>query len=95
MGPLKLTPLGFQQIGAIALADAIGLTVPAGANVAVLTALAAAVAWRDDGTAPTAAIGNQIAAGATLEYYGNLNAIQFILVTGSPTLNVSYYKIAG
>lgn len=96
MGPLRLAPLGFQQIDATTLAAATHLTVPVGANVAVLTALGAAVNWRDDGTAPTASVGNQLPASAPpYEYYSRLSAIQFILATGSPTLNVSYYKIAG
>lgn len=99
MGPLRLTPLGFQTISAATLAAATSLTVPSGANVAVIsvTGAGAGVSWRDDGTAPTASVGQIILATASVpfEYYSNLSAIQFILSAASPVLNVSYYKIAG
>lgn len=95
MGPLKLVPLGYQQIGASALANATALTVPAGANVAYVSVDTAPVRWRDDGTAPTASIGMQIVAAGVLEYWGDLGMIEFILASGSPVLNVSYYRIAG
>jgi hypothetical protein len=95
MGPLKLAPVGFQQLDATALSASVGLTVPAGAQVAILAPVTAAVSWRDDGTAPTATGGMQIAAGTYYEYWGNLSAIRFIASTGSPVLNVSFYKIAG
>jgi hypothetical protein len=29
------------------------------------------------------------------EYWGTLSAIQFIAISGSPVLDVSYYSIAG
>jgi hypothetical protein len=95
MGPLKLAPVGFQQLDATALASSHGLTVPADAQVAVLAPVTAAVSWRDDGTAPTPTGGMQIAAGTYYEYWGNLSAIRLIASTGSPVLNVSFYKIAG
>lgn len=95
MQNLKLVPMGYQQIGAAALAAAQLLTVPAGANVALIGVDTAPVRWRDDGTAPTATVGMQIAIGGTLEYWGNLANIQFILASGAPVLNVSYYKAVG
>jgi hypothetical protein len=87
------TPLGYQQISAATLATATALTVPTGATVAVVQPDTAAVRWRDDGTAPTGAIGMQILAGATVAFGGaSLTAVKFILTTGgSPVLNVSYY----
>lgn len=95
MGPLKLAPLGFQQLTATILGSAASLTPPAGSQVALLAPVTAAVSFRDDGVAPTPTGGIQIAAGTYFEYWGNLAAIQFIASTGSPILNVSYYKIAG
>ena len=80
-------PLGFQQI--TALSSATGLTVPAGACYAVVQAVTASVFWRDDGTAPTSAIGMTIASGGELDYAGDLTKIQFISATGG--INVSYY----
>jgi hypothetical protein len=51
-----------------------------------------AVRWRDDGTSPTAAVGNPVQAGAQLVYSGALSAIQFIQQAASATLDVSYYQ---
>lgn len=82
-------PLGYVQL--TSLTSAIGLTPPAAADAAMITVEVASVRWRDDGTAPTAAIGMLLTAGQTFTYYGNLSAIQFIAVSGSPTVNVSYY----
>jgi hypothetical protein len=50
----------------------------------------AAVRWRDDGTAPTAAIGMYLGQ-AELDYAGDIYTIQFVLSTGSPILDVSLY----
>jgi hypothetical protein len=65
-------------------------------DFAIMKALTQNVAWRDDGTAPTASIGMIIqTADPLFEYYGDLLAIQFIYVVSGAILNVSYYKIAG
>jgi hypothetical protein len=89
----QFAALGYQQI---TLSGASGLTVPAGANFAIIAADVAAVRWRDDGSAPTASVGMFLSnTGDALEYSGPLAKIQFIPVTGSPVLNVSYYRIAG
>ena len=79
--------LGFQQLTNQAAAS--GLTPPAGATLAVIVS-AASFTWRDDGTAPTAAIGMVWPANVPLYYGGPLGAIQVIQATG--TINVSYYK---
>ena len=52
----------------------------------------AGVRWRDDGTAPTASVGMILSSGQELDYSGDLTAIQFIVQTGSPALNISYYS---
>jgi hypothetical protein len=90
------TPLGNQQISAATLATATPLTIPAGATVALVSVDTAAVRWRDDGTAPTAAIGTQLIGTATTtaeRAFGGASmvAVKFILVSGSPVLNISYY----
>jgi hypothetical protein len=82
-------PLGYQQI--TSLASAANLTPPAGATAALITVETASVRWRDDGTAPTTSLGMLLTAGQSFTYYGNLSAIQFIAVSGSPTVNVAYY----
>ncbi|KEA07121.1 hypothetical protein [Rhizobium rhizogenes] len=90
----QFAALGYQQI--TSLSSATPLTVPAGANFAVVAADTAAVRWRDDGAAPTASVGMHLSnTGEPLQYSGPLSKIQFIAETGSPVLNVSYYRIAG
>lgn len=91
------TRLGYQQI--TTLTSAVGLTVPSRdvnglackPAIAIITPLTAAVRWRDDGVAPTAAIGMPLAAGTTLQYDGDLTKIQFIQNGGTAELNVTYY----
>jgi hypothetical protein len=90
------TPRGYQQITSIATAT--GLTVPVVANVIVGYAViqcegsSSVARWRDDGTAPTASVGMQLAAGQEMDYSGDLAAIQFIDGTGTSKLNVTYYS---
>jgi hypothetical protein len=89
--------LGYQQIAS--LSSATGLTVPttttgglsARPSIAMIIAETAAVRWRDDGVAPTATVGMPLAIGATLQYDGDIGAIQFIEQTAGAKLNVSYY----
>ena len=92
--PGTYIPLGYQQISAATLATATPLTIPAGAVIALVIPEAAGVRWRDDGTAPTAAIGMIQSSGQPMTFSGaaELAALQFILQSGSPILDISYYK---
>ena len=89
--------LGYQQI--TNLSSSVGLTVPqiditglsGSARIAIITAEGQAVRWRDDGVAPTASVGMPLAAGATLQYDGDLARIRFIEQTSGAKLNISYY----
>jgi hypothetical protein len=91
------TRLGYQQI--TSLSAATSLTVPTtdlnGLNcrpaIALITPETQAVRWRDDGVAPTASVGMPLAAGVTLQYDGDLKAIQFIEQSASSKLNITYY----
>jgi hypothetical protein len=49
----------------------------------------ATCSFRDDGTAPTAAIGILLTVGTNYWYTGKLSAVRFISATGH--VNVSYY----
>jgi hypothetical protein len=82
-------PKGYQQITLTGTAT--GLTVPAGATVAYCIVEVATARWRDDGTAPTTALGMLVPIGGSVTFEGKLSAVQVIAVSGSPTLNVSYY----
>lgn len=86
----NLTPRGFQQI-TTALSASTALTVPAGARLALIHADGVPVRWRDDGTAPTASVGMVIAAGETLPYNADLDAIRLIQAASGAVVNVSYY----
>jgi hypothetical protein len=103
-GPYVSQPLGYQQI--TSLAQATGLTRPGDNVICALIEVEGTfgtdfVRWRDDGVAPTTSIGMLInAAGigaspvqgaSTFWYSGDLTAIQFI-GSGSPKLNISYYR---
>ncbi len=92
-----IVPLGFCQIPAEALASAVNLstacTIPAGATMAWLQAESANVRYRDDGTAPTASIGSLVLSGNPGIFYpGTLSALQFIAASGSPVLDVAFYR---
>jgi hypothetical protein len=93
-----VVPLGYCQINATALGSAVGLSscaggIPTGATMALFGAETAEVRWRDDGVAPTATVGSLIATGNPgIFYTGTLRALQFIAATGSPLLNVSFYR---
>lgn len=99
MNAHMFVPLGYQQI--TSLGTAVGLTIPAGATHAFVNAEVANVRWRDDGTAPTASVGMLLEAeqssvpAVDLFYAGTLSQIKFIAVSGSPKLNISYYRVAG
>jgi hypothetical protein len=85
--------VGYQQI--TSLASATNLIVPTatgGAVWALICVETANVRWRDDGTAPTASVGQPVSAGQCFQYAGPLPSIQFIAQSGSPVVNVSYYR---
>ena len=85
-----LNPLGYEQITGLGPA-AKALTIPAGAQRALIQTTGQNVRWRDDGTDPTATVGMQLAAGDSLFYTGDLAAIRLIEDAASATVNVSYY----
>jgi hypothetical protein len=81
--------LGYQQIASLSSSTA--LTVPSGATLAVITPESQAIRWRDDGTAPTSAIGMPLPLFTVLSYDGDLQKIRFIEQAASAKLNISYY----
>lgn len=87
-----LTIKGYQQI--TSLAAATGLTVPSGATIAIIRPETQAVRWRDDGTSPTATVGQPLGTSDELYYDVNLAAIEFIEQSASAKLNVTYYAVA-
>jgi hypothetical protein len=96
-----VTSGGYQSSGLgqynIAPATATSLTVPLGTAGAEICVEVAGVRYRDDGMAPTASVGIPVVPASTtipacFQYFGPLNKIQFIAISGSPLVSVSYYK---
>ena len=85
-------PLGYEQVLTATLAAPTQLNKPAYTNIAYVQVEGGQVRYRDDGVDPTAAIGMLLLDGAVLEYAGDLSALTFIEESGTPKLNVSYYK---
>jgi hypothetical protein len=93
--PFNARPLGVQTALSVG-SSAVALTVPVGAQFALISVETAAVRWRDDGVAPTATTGVLLPETSATEpwtYVGTkgLQDIKFIAVTGTASLNVSYY----
>lgn len=91
----RYAPLGYCQLTSVAASTALAACaggVPATATVAQLCVEVQAVRYRDDGVAPTAAIGMPAAAGVCFPISGNLSAIRFIQVTAGAIVNVSFYR---
>lgn len=82
--------LGYEQITNVSAA--VGLTIPAGCSLILVTPQTQAVRWRDDGTNPTSTVGYPLAAGTELQYAaGQMSSLKFIEQAASSTLNVCYY----
>ena len=85
-----------QFISGATLANATSLTVPSGATFAQICVEGAGVRYRDDGTAPTVSVGIPVVPTSSsmptcFQYAGPLSAIRFIAISGTPTMEVSYY----
>lgn len=67
--------------------------IPPGATTALLQAETADVRFRDDGGAPTASTGAIVVHGTPPIFYtGTLSALRFIALSGSPLLDVLFYR---
>lgn len=88
----------------VSIVSATGLTVPTGANIAIITVegtnntAGVCARWRDDGTAPTSTVGNPLSANAVMVYQvvdssQNPLPIKLIQASGaSCAMDVAYYK---
>lgn len=90
---IRRVPCGYQQVTVTTVQF---LTVPAACNgapaLAIITAEAQAVRYRDDGVAPTATVGMPLAVGVAVEYQGTISALQFIAQTSGGIVNVLFYR---
>lgn len=86
------TPVAGAQMG-LSVSGLTSLTVPGTATTALIQIEGPNVRWRDDGPSPTTTVGFLLyGGGAPQVFAGNLAAASFIGVSGSPTMNVLYYK---
>jgi len=91
ISPSALQPAGYQQFRNISAVQA--LNPPVGASIALIQCEGVDFRWTDDGvTAPNPTVGMYLVAQTILAYTGDLNKIKFIPVSGSGTLNISYYR---
>lgn len=94
-GTQTATAQSEQFISASQLASATNLAVPPGATIAEICVETAGVRYRERGLAPTASVGMPAIATSTaplcFQYAGPLTTIKFILISGSPTMDVFYY----
>lgn len=83
--------LGFEQITGLSAVKS--LTVPAGADKALLQAESQNVRYRLDAENPTTSVGLLIISGAAqpTEIHGNLADVRLIEDAASATLNVTYF----
>jgi len=88
----NITPIASAEI-ITDLDPAVGLTVPAGANQALIQCTGQAVRYFDDGTTPTASTGIQLAIGEKLWYTGDLSAITFFEEGTASILTILYYTV--
>jgi hypothetical protein len=84
-----IRPLGYQQITDVS--GVTTLTVPAGANTALIQAEGSQVRWVDDGTNPAAGVGMFIPVNGGQWYVGDLSRLKLIQDNSGAKLNVSYY----
>lgn len=89
----RLFPRGYEQVTVLGAAQPLP-NLPDAADVALVNVMGGNLRWRDDGTAPTDAIGMLIIENDTIQYYGDLSAFQFIADAVSPgtEVNISYYS---
>lgn len=83
---------GYQQFAAGAVDASTALTVPAGTSVAIFKPAAQAIRFRDDGTAPTAAVGYPVPVGEEYIYAASsLTQVRVIAQVAGAVLDVLYY----
>lgn len=96
--------LGYQQIVNPVAATGIVMptttvqTLPGGyvvkpgtPGLAIIQCSGFPVRWRDDGVAPTAGLGMNLAVGQELDYVGDIGSIQFINNGGAATLDITLF----
>jgi hypothetical protein len=89
-------PLGEQYLTSTQLQSATFLSIPTGATIAQICVETAGVRYRENGRVPTASIGMPIVPASSslpfcFQYAASLTTVQFIAISGSPTMDIFYY----
>lgn len=85
-------PLGYEQLTVSTVALPLAALPALGCDYALIRCSGAGIRYRDDGTSPTAAVGQWLNAGETLTYEGDPAKLKFIRSGATDaTLDVSYY----
>jgi hypothetical protein len=87
--PGQMFPLGYAQITDVS--SVVSLTVPTGANFALVQVEGAPVRWRDDGVNPTATTGMRLTTTGELKLDTTLSAVRIIQEAAGAKLNISFY----
>lgn len=93
---IPMVPVGYCQLTSVSASTLISSCsggIPSGANTAIIQAEAKNLRYRDDGTAPQAGVGVQIAAGASILYTGTLSAVRVIEEAASAKVNILFYRV--
>jgi len=94
--PATVTPLGNCQLTSLAAATGLASCsggIPATSTTAQIQCESQAVRFRDDGTNPTASVGQPLLVGQPMLYKpSDLTLIKFIQQAASATCNISFYK---
>ena len=103
-----LTAKGYGYVAGTGAAQGLAALsggIPAGATYVLLWVIGGAVAWRDDGTDPTAVAGNGVPLGYDATNYPGIDAslvydvapftaFKFITLSGSPVVHAAWYGVA-
>jgi hypothetical protein len=84
-----------KQVLSPTITAAVTLSAPVAASWARIQSLGATVRWWDDGSTPTVTQGFSLSAGTLLQFSGDFKKFRAIAESGTPTLNVSYYRNDG
>lgn len=89
----QITVAGTVGLGAGVKADGVTtVAVPDNATAALLTVSTANVRWCADGQTPSSTFGTPWNAGQAVNYSGDLNAIKFAAVSGTPVIDVVFVR---
>lgn len=89
-----LIPVANEQISDVSASVGLTAATYLEASMALIQAVTQNVRWRDDGTAPDATTGMQLAAGSDFWYTGDLSAIRFFEESASAEINIATYREA-